>query len=126
MQIIFQDPVGSLNPHDGGEHHRRADCGASAGGEARRAGRVAQLLERVGLPAAAANRYPHEFSGGQRQRIGITCGRWQQVLQPSFIVCVMSRYRRRWMFSIQAQVLNLLQDLQKEVLGLAYLFGIAQ
>ncbi len=117
MQIIFQDPVGSLNPRmtigriigEPIQVHRLAK-----GGELH--DRVASLLKRVGLAPDYASRYPHEFSGGQRQRIGIARA---LALEPNFIVC--DEPVSALDVSIQAQILNLLDDLQDE-LGLAYLF----
>jgi len=117
MQIIFQDPVGSLNPRmtvgrivgEPMEVHRTA-----SGSELD--DRVAGLLNRVGLTPDHARRYPHEFSGGQRQRIGIARA---LSLEPEFIVC--DEPVSALDVSIQSQVLNLLSDLQDE-LGLSYLF----
>jgi oligopeptide/dipeptide ABC transporter ATP-binding protein len=117
MQIIFQDPYASLNPRmsighavrEGIEVHRLA-----AGREAER--RVTALLEEVGLSADAAQRYPHEFSGGQRQRAGIARA---LAVEPEFIVC--DEPVSALDVSVQAQVLNLLADLQARR-GLSYLF----
>ena len=117
MQIIFQDPFSSLNPRmsigaiirEGLTIHRIAE-GAAA--EAR----VRQLLSEVGLRAEYAARYPHEFSGGQRQRVGIARA---LSVEPRFIVC--DEPVSALDVSVQAQVVNLLQDLQRER-GLAYLF----
>ncbi len=118
MQMIFQDPVGSLNPRmtvgniiaEPIKVHRVRDT---------RQGRrqlVAELLARVGLDPAHAKRYPHEFSGGQRQRIGIARA---LASRPDFIVC--DEPVSALDVSIQAQILNLLNDLQDEY-GLTYLF----
>jgi oligopeptide/dipeptide ABC transporter ATP-binding protein len=117
MQIIFQDPFSSLNPRmtvgaivrEGLTIHRIAE-----GAEADR--RVEQLLEEVGLRPEYADRYPHEFSGGQRQRVGIARA---LSVEPSFIVC--DEPVSALDVSVQAQVVNLLQDLQRDR-GLAYLF----
>jgi oligopeptide transport system ATP-binding protein len=118
IQVIFQDPYGSLNP--------RMTCGDIVGeplvvhklttskGEYR--DRVAELLQVVGLNPYMADRYPHEFSGGQRQRIGIARA---LAVNPSFIVC--DEPVSALDVSIQAQVINLLEDLQDEF-GLTYLF----
>src|SRR5688572_15867488 len=117
MQIIFQDPFSSLNPRmsvgaivrEGLTIHRLAE-----GGEADR--RVKELLEEVGLRPEYAERYPHEVSGGQRQRVGIARA---LSVEPRFIVC--DEPVSALDVSVQAQVVNLLQDLQRER-GLAYLF----
>ncbi|WP_396203742.1 ABC transporter ATP-binding protein [Gemmatimonas sp.] len=117
MQIVFQDPYGSLNPRmtvgnaikEGLLVHDLAE-GAAANR------RVAQLLDEVGLRAEYAARYPHEFSGGQRQRIGIARA---LAVEPQFIVC--DEPVSALDVSVQAQVVNLLRDLQRER-GLSYLF----
>jgi len=117
MQIVFQDPYGSLNP--------RMTVGQSIGEGVRIAGiagsrqrrqRIAELLEMVGLSPDAADRFPHEFSGGQRQRVGIARA---LSVNPSLVIC--DEPISALDVSIQAQIINLLKDLQDR-LGLSYLF----
>jgi len=120
MQMIFQDPYASLNPrwrvadivaeplrvHPGDDVHSRADI----------IDRVARLLRQVGLAAADGSKYPHQFSGGQRQRISIARA---LAGSPAFLVC--DEPTSALDVSVQAQVLNLMRKLQRE-LGLTYLF----
>ena len=118
MQIVFQDPGSSLNP--------RLSIGATlrepllvhglVKDETAAIARVSSLLERCGMPATAADKYPHEFSGGQRQRIGIARA---LSVEPKLIVC--DEPTSALDVSVQAQILNLLKDLQRDM-GLAYLF----
>ncbi len=117
MQIIFQDPVSSLNPRMtvGGIVSEPLKVHYSMSRRQRQR-RVGELLEHVGLSTAYVNRYPHEFSGGQRQRIGIARA---LASSPDFIVC--DEPVSALDVSIQGQILNLLSDLQDE-LGLSYLF----
>jgi peptide/nickel transport system ATP-binding protein len=118
LQIIFQDPVASMNPRMlvgdvVGEGLQALGLERSRG---RRQERVAILLEQVGMPADAASRYPHEFSGGQRQRI---CIARALAVEPRVIVC--DEPTSALDVSVQAQILNLLKRLQ-DGMGLAYLF----
>ena len=117
MQIIFQDPYSSLNPRItvGGMLTEIFKFHEIAEGDAAEK-KVEQLLETVGLRKIHARRYPHEFSGGQRQRIGIARA---LSVEPKFIVC--DEPVSALDVSIQSQIINLLQDLQKEF-GLTYLF----
>ncbi|RLB25037.1 MAG: peptide ABC transporter substrate-binding protein [Deltaproteobacteria bacterium] len=117
MQIIFQDPFGSLNP--------RMTVGQSIGEGLRtlakkrhheRKRRIKELLEMVGIASSGTDRYPHEFSGGQRQRIGIARA---LSVEPSLIIC--DEPVSALDVSIQSQIINLLKELQN-TLGLSYLF----
>lgn len=117
LQMVFQDPLGSLNPRQNIESilsEGMAAHGIGANQDERRE-KIKEILAKVGLPTNALSRYPHEFSGGQRQRIGIARA---LVLGPDVIIC--DEPVSALDVSIQAQVINLLEELQ-ESLGLTYL-----
>ena len=118
VQMIFQDPFNSLNPRQRVESivAEPLEIHCKEMSRAERRARVGELLDQVGLPREAATRYPHEFSGGQRQRIGIARA---LAARPKFIVC--DEPVSALDVSVQAQIVNLLQDLQEQ-LGLTYLF----
>ena len=118
MQMVFQDPYASLDPRMtiGDIVGEAIDIHHLAANKKERRDKIISLLETVGLNSEHANRYPHEFSGGQRQRVGIARA---LAVNPEFIVC--DEPVSALDVSIQAQVLNLLKELQKEY-GIAYLF----
>ncbi|TFV54128.1 ABC transporter ATP-binding protein [Geodermatophilus sp. DF01-2] len=117
MQMVFQDPLGSLDPRQDVESLLSEPLRAHGlgGGKAGIAARIRELLDAVGLPAAALRRYPHEFSGGQRQRIGIARA---IALEPDLLIA--DEPVSALDVSVQAQVVNLLEEIQ-ERLGLTYL-----
>jgi len=117
MQIIFQDPFGSLNPRmTAGQSIEEGLRTLAIKGHYERKRRIKELLDMVGIASSSADRYPHEFSGGQRQRIGIARA---LSVNPSLIIC--DEPVSALDVSIQSQIINLLKELQN-TLGLSYLF----
>jgi oligopeptide/dipeptide ABC transporter ATP-binding protein len=117
MQIIFQDPFGSLNPRmTAGQSIDEGLRTLAIKGHHERKQRILELLDMVGITSSGADRYPHEFSGGQRQRIGIARA---LSVNPSLIIC--DEPVSALDVSIQSQIINLLKELQN-TLGLSYLF----
>ncbi|KAF3467623.1 oligopeptide/dipeptide ABC transporter ATP-binding protein [Streptomyces sp. Tu 3180] len=116
LQMVFQDPLGSLNPRQNIESILSEGMVAHGIGkdQEERREKIKAILDKVGLPSNALSRYPHEFSGGQRQRIGIARA---LVLEPDVIIC--DEPVSALDVSVQAQVINLLEELQEE-LGLTY------
>ncbi len=119
MQMVFQNPVGSLNPRKTiGANLELPLINFDFGSRRLRAARVAELLSMVGLSPADASRYPHEFSGGQAQRIGVARA---LAIEPDFVF--LDEPVSALDVSVQAQILNLLKDLQQK-LNLTYLFVV--